>query len=313
MKPTLLDAPTPVQTRATDKRFKWVVAALPLQLAVASLISVAGWRDLGAALFVATPLTVGGIAGFIRTWDQMWRLLGLLLVVPSVILLFVGVEGLLCVAMAAPLLAIVMMLGYGIGRLYAISRGVDVEDYHHAALWLPMAVFTVSSTVEHFVGLDYLPNETSLAVDLLQPPDEVFEAIIHVDTVKAAPSWLHTLGLPTPLASHLDTLAVGGKRKCYLSDGIIHERLTKLNAPYYVAMDMGEATMGRSWLRLWEDEYHLAETADGGTRITHTTHFGSNLRPRIYWAAVERYTVRAQHRMVFDNLKLDLATQPSID
>ena len=289
-----------------NRRFRWAVVALLVQLAAAGGLSALGLDTLGIALFVATPLTVGIIAGFISSWRQMWQLLAVLLAVPSLVLLFVGIEGLLCVALAAPLLGAVMLLGYGIGQLLQRFRKTDDARDFHAALWLPAAVFLVTSAVEQFLGIEFLPNQTTSSIQLKEAPEKVFAAIVHVDSVLAEPHWLHVLGLPRPLASHLDTLAVGAHRKCYLSDGLIDERILSFNTPHSISMDMGGATMGRAWLRLMEDEYHLEASIDGGTRITHTTQFASNLRPRAYWAAVERYTVRAQHQVVFDNLLLDL-------
>ena len=305
----VLKPPLDQEAEVTGDRHFWMgVAVLVAQLVLAALASYLGLVELGVVLFVATPVSVGVTAGLINTWLQMWKLLGVLLAVPSLILLFVGVEGLLCVALAAPILAACLALGYSIGWL--VRRwwvGRRPGRHREAAMWLPVGIFLVSATGEQFVGVDRHVNAATSSIELPSGKPEVFAALVHVDTVRVAGTWLHALGLPQPLASRLDTLAVGARRTCYLSDGIIAERVTALDIPDAIEMDMGGATMGRAWLSLDHDRYRLERLPGGGTRVTHVTHFRSTLRPRAYWAAVERYTVRAQHRVVFDNLRATLA------
>ena len=303
--------PLDAEPQTVSARHFWLgVGLLVGQLVLAALVSLAGLDTLGMALFVATPLSVGVAAGLVSTRRQALKLLGVLVAIPLLLLVAVGAEGLLCVAMAAPLLSVVTVVGYGLGHLYRWLTGGRHGDYH-AALWVPTAAFLVSAGVEQFVGVDFVPNRAVTTVEVPFGKTETFAAIVHVDTVTAAPTWLHAIGLPVPLASHIDTLTLGARRTCYLSDGRIDERLTALDAPHSVAMDMGGADMGRPWLRLQRDAYTLDSLPDGRTRVTHATDFVSNLRPRAYWAAVERYTVRAQHRVVFDNLLLDLAAAPT--
>ena len=299
--------PLDAAPRDSSSRHFWLGAGLLVaQLVLAAAAAQFGFRTLGVALFVATPLSVGVAAGLVSTRQQLLKLLGVLVAVPLLLLVTIGVEGVLCVALAAPLLSVMLVAGYGLGQLYRwlFRRG---REGYHAALWVPAATFLVSAGVEQFVGVGFVPNRAVTTAEVPFGKTEVFAAIVHVDTVTATPTWLHAIGLPRPISSHLDTLAVGARRTCTLSDGVIAERLTALDAPHAVAMDMGGADMGRPWLRLRRDAYTLDSLPDGGTRITHATDFVSNLRPRAYWTAVERYTVRAQHRLVFDNLLLDLA------
>ncbi len=305
MKDLIIDGPE----RKAKRRFTYAIIVLVAQLFVAAALAALEFNALGVGLFVSTPLTVGVVAGLISTWRQMWMMMWVLLAVPSVVLVFVGIEGLLCVAMAAPLLAIMLALGYWFGYLIRRFRENRAPKHFHAIAWLPLAVFLISSGTERLLGIEPTQNQSSTSIIVAAPPAQAFAAIVHVDTVRAAPTWLHQLGLPLPLASHLDTLALGARRTCYLTDGIIAERITELDAPHSVSLDMGGASMGRAWLQLEQDDYLFEPTISGGTRITHTTHFKSQLRPRIYWAIVERYTVAAQHRIVFNNLQLDLAQE----
>ena len=62
----------------------------------------------------------------------------------------------------------------------------------------------------------------------------------------------------------------------------------------------------RSWLTFDEDIYKIESLKSGKTKITRTTSYFSNLKPRIYWELMELITIKSEQNFVFRNLKKDV-------
>ncbi|MBC8112524.1 MAG: hypothetical protein H7Y04_15845, partial [Verrucomicrobia bacterium] len=96
---------------------------------------------------------------------------------------------------------------------------------------------------------------------------------------------------------------IGGKRICVFEEGEIIETIKDFKRGELLKMDVSEFKMqGMKWLRFDEDIYTM-KSVSGGTEITRTITYNSELKPRFYWRMVENLTIGAEQEFVFRNLK----------
>ncbi|MFI5299841.1 MAG: hypothetical protein ACHREM_17270, partial [Polyangiales bacterium] len=118
--------------------------------AVVGLLSIAGLRAYGAALFLGTPVWMGAVSAYLynRTRARSLRatisVAMLTVVLVGLGMLMFALEGLLCLAMAFPIAAALAILGAIIGR--GIAQSGAAYGASSAAMLLLLPVGTV---VEH--------------------------------------------------------------------------------------------------------------------------------------------------------------------
>jgi hypothetical protein len=114
---------------AENPHLKWT--AVGLTVAVAGLLTlwgIYGIEQYGIALFVLTPLLLGAGSTILYglkkaiNWNQAWQIGFLSLGIYTAGLLIFAIEGLICIAMAAPIGLILTLLGSFIG--YSVVRKI---------------------------------------------------------------------------------------------------------------------------------------------------------------------------------------------
>jgi hypothetical protein len=268
------------------------------------VLSLTGWTSLGMAFFFFLPLAIGISSGLLPDLKQ--AIFGTLtsLAVFSAFLVFTQIEGLICVLMALPILMLAMWIGWAIGRSIRRKRG----DLDIKVTVAPLLIFVVANALELFSGSSSVPNSATTSIILNSSTNEVYNAIIEVDTVDVETNFLQKAGLPTPRKCILTSGEVGGLRICEFEEGEIIETIVKLEPNKYLEMDITECNLDRErhWLDFDKDIYEIEELDSNSTRITRTTTYSSTLKPRVYWEIMEEMTINSEHDFVFRNLKKEV-------
>lgn len=262
------------------------------------------YTPYGISLFCIFPLILGISTGIIPdTAKAFWGTIAGLFVF-FLLLLALGFEGVICLVMATPIIGPFVFLGYLIAYLVKKYRKNKSSKIYISIV--PFLLFVLAAGIEKFMGDETLKEEVTTSIILPHSPELIYDEIIHVDTVAAKKGFLHQLGLPVPLNCTLTEEKIGGLRICEFEDGRIIETITALEKGKYLEMDVTSFELkGRPWLHFNQDIYSL-EPADSGTKISRTTSYTSELKPRMYWRFIEALTIEAEQDLVFRNLKLDL-------
>lgn len=267
-----------------------------------------GLSDYGWAFFILLPAVVGygiGVNPESR-WARVGLIIGLLLFL--CFLLAFGLEGMVCVLMALPILGLCMLAGVLIGYL-ARRFGWVKTPPKGPVLLLPFGVFLLGNAVER--GFEQAPVVREVRTEIILPytPNEVYDAIKSVDTLDVAKSFLLNIGLPVPQKCVLETEAIGGTRTCYFEGGKIVEKITALEPGRILKMDVTHYELtGRKWLGFREAIYTFEPLNGNQTKLTRITTYTSELYPRAYWEPLERLGIQQEHDYVFRNLQKDLKT-----
>lgn len=265
---------------------------------------VLGFTQYGISMFCVFPIILGVATGIIP--DRRGAVQGLVVGLSSffILLLITGYEGVICLIMAAPIVSVLVFIGYLIS--YLSNRKKNKASTKTYVTLIPFLFFVASSGIESSIDNNQTKQMVTSSIVLPFSANQVYDEIIHVDTVKAEKGILHRLGLPRPLNCTLTEEKIGGLRICEFEDGKIVETITAFKRGEYLKMEVTEFGLkGRSWLRFDEDIYEIKEVKQG-TQISRTTSYFSELKPRWYWSKIEALTIKAEQDLVLRNLKLDL-------
>lgn len=264
-----------------------------------------GLIQFGWVLFVGLPVVIGIAIGALP--KRRLALYGLYttLVLFLISLIFLGIEGLLCVLMALPIIIPFLFLGSVFTHLYKRYREIKT-DFLKVVI-TPLVMLFAMVVIEKIYDQPNGEFQVKSEIILDYSPFEVFDAIKSVDTLIAEQPILLRLGLPVPYKCILEKEEVGGLRTCLFEDGKIVERITEIQKGRVLKMDvLSYELLGRSWLGFTEALYIFEEMESSKTKLTRLTTYTSELKPRFYWSFFEEMGIEQEHEFVFRNLSRDL-------
>jgi len=266
--------------------------------------------NMGVALFFAAPVAAGFSVAMIARKGSRASVAVLLSVVFTMSLLIgLGKEGLLCAALAFPIMIAGLGLGVGIGLL--ARRLVNRARHQNIAT----GIFLVAGPLLVFAGegIDrptFQGPRTEIvqsAVEIDDPAEDVWPRILTVDSVHASKPFLMYIGLPIPQTCTMQGRGIGAKRTCYFNVGYIEETVTAWEAPYHMALSIDRTHMpGRHWLGFENADYRL-DPRGQKTLLIRTTTISSHLHPAWYWRRFERLGVEAEHNYILQDVQLKAA------
>jgi hypothetical protein len=261
----------------------------------------------GVTMFIILPVATGFVtACFLRTFaaSLLAALLSVLIYVTA--LLFIGLEGIICVFMALPLI----LAGSGIGALFGLlALGLTrdrFDDRLHAFAGPILAACAVlgSTHLEGSLGTVDRVEDFTTTREFNATPEQMWQALLNVDNVEAPKPFLLQIGLPVPRRCTLEGSGPGAVRICYFDSGIIEEVVTVWDPPHHLGVRITRSTLpGRHWLGFVEASYEIKQIASGKTLVKRVTTISSKLRPAWYWRVFEDMGVQAEHHYLFASLK----------
>jgi hypothetical protein len=277
-----------------------------------------GLFGYGISFFVFLPFIIGYLLGGSRTKKISLLGFGFSFVVFCLLLLQGGLEGMVCILMAMPLILISLAIGMALKSIFsstkraAKNKGGDesiLDDQILKSSILPFCMLVmVGFTEKQLTKNNKEVIEVRSEIILPYSPMQVYNAIKTVDTLDAEKPFLMRLDLPVPQKCILEAEEVGAIRTCYFEGGTITEQVTELEKGKILRMDVLDYQLtGRTWLGFREAIYTFEELADGTCKMARITTYTSELYPRVYWEPLERLGVEQEHEYVFRNLQKDLA------
>ena len=262
----------------------------------------------GLSFFVFLPFLLGYILG--KGAIKKFGLYGFIfsLITFLILLLTGGLEGMVCVLMALPLVLFAFIFGYIIKKLIERIRSYKSNDNIFKSSIFPLFLFLALGFFEKDVTLNK-KEVISVKTEMIFPysTKEVYETIKAVDTLIADRPFLMKLGLPIPNKCILEKEEVGGLRTCYFSGGTITEKITELQKGKVLKMDVIDYKLtGRNWLGFKEATYYFDKVGEDSCKLTRITTYTSTLTPRFYWKPLEKIGISQEHDYVLENLKNDL-------
>jgi uncharacterized membrane protein YhaH (DUF805 family) len=295
---------------------------------LAVLVSIVAFHTYGVTLFIGTPFIQGMVVGWafnrrgIRSSAETASVVWLsLLLVAGAILLF-ALEGVLCLAMALPMAAILALMGGLIGR--AIATGGSRGGLSFVATLFVLPTGALMEKVSA-VAPTY---EVVTSVDVAAPPDVVWTRVVQFDEIREQPAWYFRAGIAYPIRATIVGSGRGAIRRCEFSTGAFVEPITNWDAPRQLAFDVVEqppplrelsiysrvyAPHVNGYFRSTRGEFRLIRLAGGHTRLEGHTWYNVAIYPQGYWRAMSEILLHRIHLRVLEQVKRESETAAKAD
>ncbi len=272
----------------------------------------------GFTMFISAPLVIGATIGFIanRRGDigakQTIADMTASMVVAGLALLAVALEGVICLLMAFPLAWLMGLIGAMVGRGAAGVGRPRAGASLTSLVLLPML----------FLSEQVVPATTAFSdersVVVTASPEDTWQAVLHMQTIAAAPAIPFRLGVAYPVRGEVTGEGIGAIRRGYFSTGVATERVTEWAPGRALGFDIltepetlkemspyahVHAPHVHGYFRSVHARIILTPMAGGNTRLTLATTHELDLQPSFYWLPLARWVVRENKARVLTQMK----------
>ena len=277
---------------------------------------------LSLSLLFVLPLVTAAIAGFLsgragRTQGQSIGAAFLTLSAILTILGFAAMEGIICMVMVTPAVALLAVIGAMLGYWLAYLTDPSANLRVHSAAWLTVIVCAIG---ESFLPPAPLEDVVSSEVIIDATPAQVWKQLKDIRDLPAPTEPLFVFGVAHPLETYVvGEGGVGAARVCRLSTGDMPERITVWKPEQelqFVVLDtpatMREATffgqdldaphLHTTYTSL-EGGFRLEPLPDGRTRLIGTSRYLLTIAPATYWNLWTRQIVSQVQLRVMNHVK----------
>ena len=300
----------------------WLIAAVPgVVVGVGLMLAAVAVGTLifgvyGYGLFLLTPFVIGIITAYIANYKgdigSTRTLVSVMvaLAIGSVGLVLVALEGIVCIAMVAPLGVAAAWFGGEVGRVMAL-RGKRSQMVSCIAL-VPL-VFAVEHVLPASTRFD-----TVQTIEVHAPPEAVWRSILSTDPVEGPLALPFRLGVAYPIRSEIVGEGVGAIRRGEFSTGTAIERITawEPNRKFaFVVVEDIPAMREMSpyehvhaphvvgYFRTTSTSFELVARAGGRTDVIERTSHELRLDPVLYWLPMARWIVHENNARVLAHIR----------
>ena len=272
--------------------------------------------NYGMALFVLTPVLIGlaptVLYGYGRSISltEANRIAFATLGVFLLALVGFAMEGMICIAMAAPIVLLFTFVGAWLGKTL-----LDRMPRQSLLSILLLTAAIPSLAVSEGGKPQVAPVVTKVVIDA--SPEKVWEQVIAFPRLSEPDEWLFRAGISYPIEATIDGEGVGAVRHCRFNTGSFVEPVTVWEPPHLLGFDVVEQPQPLREISFWDiDAPHLHDTfvskrgqfrltalADGRTELEGTTWYHHDIRPDFYWRWWSDYIIHRIHARVLEHIK----------
>jgi len=310
----------PLTTSDEDSARSAVVAVVYSLLIGAVMLgtSVYLFASYGASLFLGTPFLMGAVAAFLynrphpRSYPASVGIGAVAVLVATLAMLLFALEGVICIAMALPLIVPIGALGGIMGKAIADATRRPRSELLVTALVLPLLAGGESLLV--------YPHECMVqsSVEIDAPPEVVWQHVVSFPDLPEEKPWYFRWGIACPQRARIVGEGVGAVRYCEFTTGAFVEPITVWDAPRRLAFDVTEqpAPMFElspyrhvhpphldGFLRSTQGEFRLIRLPQGRTRLEGRTWYTVDMFPQAYWTLWSDLLIHQIHLRVLRHVE----------
>lgn len=301
-----------------DKKRKWISVGLTAIISgLLTLWGIYGIGQYGIALFILTPLFIGAGSTILYglkneiTYKQAWQIGFLTLGVYTAGLLIFAIEGVICIAMAAPIGLLLTWVGSLIG--YSIIN----KTPNNAPTTMLILIGIIPTMA--FIEKDNEPTLTSVvtSIEINADPQTVWENVVEFPQLDEPTEFIFKTGIAYPINAKIEGTGVGAVRHCNFTTGSFVEPITVWDEPRLLKFDVVEQPEPMKELSFWDidaphlhdyfvskqGQFKLTELPNGNTLLEGTTWYYHNIRPTFYWQLWSDHIIHKIHERVLIHIK----------
>jgi hypothetical protein len=303
---------------ALEVTFLILILSVPLLL-----LGVYGLSTYGWGIFVVLPLLTGFVSALLycrnapgRTWRECRNIaIGSTLTVGAGALL-AGIEGLVCLAMASPLILVLCLTG---GAL-AFSLQARFWKRRASPALLLLLLLSAPLLMGAEAAVPRIPTvyavRTAVVVDA--PPEAVWRNVVSFRQLPPPDDWVFHTGIAYPVRSEIQGRGVGAVRYCEFSTGPFIEPIVVWDEPRRLAFWVTASPPALQELSPWgtihpphvrgflvsrRGQFLLTPLPGGRTRLEGTTWYQHGLYPAGYWRLWSDWIIHRIHLRVLEHVK----------
>ncbi|CAN5906950.1 hypothetical protein BH23PLA1_BH23PLA1_37900 [soil metagenome] len=303
-----------------------ILLSVPVTIGLCYL-GVAGFQTYGWAVFLGIPFAMPMISVLIYGLRRQ-RSMGECLVVGSVwavlaffTLFVIAFEGLICLVIALPLVAPVVLLGTVVGYSIQLSFGPSPDERSDRAMFLSLLLVGSLPLLMGAEAIAPLPPplfEVRSVVEIDAPAERVWQHVVEFSELPPPDDWVLWTGIAYPIRAEIEGEGPGAIRHCVFSTGAFVEPIEVWDEPRLLrfAVTRNPPPM-REWSPIADihpphlDNYLVArrgqfllEPLPGGrTRLEGTTWYHHNMWPSEYWKLWSDQVIRRIHLQVLRHVQ----------
>ncbi len=285
---------------------KGLIAGLIITV-VLEVLGTLVFRAYGYGLFLASPFIVGCVTAYIGNrrsdlgfWGTTRLVMGACFL-GCVGLLAVAVEGIICLVVAAPLIAGMAWLGGIVGRTIALKGpGATPGRTAMSIVVLPL-FFAVDLVAPPNLAFDSVES-----IEVAANDKDVWDAIVHMGPIPDPPAAPFRWGLAYPMSGSIRGSGVGAIREGVFSTGVAYERVTEWDPAKHLSFivlsdppTMHELSPYRhvnaphvnGYFRTLDARFTITTLANGHTLLSLATRHELDLNPAFYWLPMTKWAI----------------------
>lgn len=301
-----------------DKKRKWISVGLTAIISgLLTLWGIYGIGQYGIALFILTPLFIGAGSTILYglkneiTYKQAWQIGFLTLGVYTAGLLIFAIEGVICIAMAAPIGLLLTWVGSLIG--YTIIN--KTPNNSPTTMLILIGIIPTMA----FIEKDNEPTLTSVVtfIEINADPKTVWKNVVEFPQLDEPTEFIFKTGIAYPIDAKIEGTGVGAIRHCNFTTGSFVEPITVWDEPRLLKFDVVEQPEPMKELSFWDidaphlhdyfvskqGQFKLTELPNGNTLLEGTTWYYHNIRPTFYWQLWSDHIIHKIHERVLTHIK----------
>jgi hypothetical protein len=296
--------------------------AIGVTVIISGLLTYWGVEGIGVygmALFILTPLFIGMCPVVIYgrkqsvTTKQARNIGFLTLGLFTVGLIVFAIEGLICIAMAAPIGLLLTWAGTLIGHSIVVKTpNKGTTTIIILILTIPATAFVEKSDKEN---LDLIQVTTSIEINA--KAEDVWKNVIEFPTLNEPTEFIFKTGIAYPINAEITGQGIGAIRHCNFSTGSFVEPITVWDEPELLRFDVAENPSPMKELSFYDidaphlhdyfvskkGQFKLTELEGGKTLLEGTTWYYHDIRPAFYWRLWSEYIIHKIHLRVLTHIK----------
>ena len=302
------------------------LVSVGITVLIAGLLTVwaiYGIGEYGIAVFILTPFFIGVSSTILYGYKQNITLknaLGIGILTFGIFtagLLICAIEGLICIAMAAPFGLLFTFVGSLVG--FAIIS----KKPNKSATLIVLLIGIIPTTA--FVENGYEPKISSVVTSITidADPHTVWKNVIEFPQLSEPTEFIFKIGIAYPINAKITGTGIGSVRHCNFTTGSFVEPITVWNEPKLLKFDVLEQPAPMKELSFWDvnaphlhdyfvskkGQFKLTELPNGKTVLEGTTWYYHNIKPEFYWQLWSDFIVHKIHDRVLSHIKFKSETE----
>ncbi|MCH3883412.1 hypothetical protein [Tenacibaculum aquimarinum] len=288
--------------------------------AILGYIEIGVFKEYGWTVFLVIPFIIGFLPPYINgklskiSKKESYNLSFITLGIVLVGLLIFAIEGMICIAMSLPLIALLVWLGSYIGFKANFGKWINPTN-----TTIGLFIICIGSMSFDYINKpeNLIPVRTTVIVN--SNIESVWKNVVTFEKIEEPTDWIFKTGISYPTDATIKGTGVGAVRYCNFTTGSFIEPITTWNEPNLLQFDVKEQPIPMNefnpfweihpphldgYFKSYKGQFKLTKIGENKTELEGTTWYKVDITPEIYWKTWSDFIIHRIHKRVLNHIKL---------